>query len=120
MLIPPKIKLIGDTKEGERLRGFALSQLQILHNSMSFQNLKVYTRVVRFDDGSYIHAFSSFGVDVVTVYVPPVSLPEREVVEVIEDVFVYVDSCKIGIDLPVVYAGVWTFVEYCWARDAEH
>ena len=78
-MLPPIVDLLGNKEEAEKLRGFALSQLRILRNTMEFQGLKQYTRIVRFSDGSYIRAFSVFGLNTVTIFVPPVSIPEREI-----------------------------------------
>jgi hypothetical protein len=100
-LTVPRVKLLGDIAEAEKLRGFALSQLQILHGAMKFQGLKQYTRVVRFCDGSYVRAFSSFGLDLITVFVPPISIPEREIVEVEEGVYIVPEPCEVALEIPV-------------------
>jgi len=93
------VKIVGNTAEAEKLRGFALSQLRILIDSMKFQGLKQYTRVVRFSDNSYIRAFSSFGINTVTIFAPPVSIPSREIVEVEEAVYIAPESVRIGFEV---------------------
>jgi hypothetical protein len=98
-MIPPAVELLGDRAEAEKLRGFALSQLRILLDTMKFQGLKQYTRIVRFSDGSYVRAFSSFGIDTVAVFVPPVSIPEREIVEIEEAVHIAPEPCEVGIEV---------------------
>lgn len=75
-MIPPKVTLEGDTKKAGKLRGFALSQLRILHNAMKFQGLKQDVRMVRFSDGSWIKLVSNFGLDLITVFAPPVLVKE--------------------------------------------
>jgi len=95
-----RIRLLGDAVEAEKLRGFALSQLWILRNTMEFQGLKQYTRVVRFSDGSYVRAFSCFGLDSVTVFVPPISVPRREVVEVEEAIYIAIEPCEVALEVP--------------------
>ena len=80
-MIPPKVILEGDKIKAEKLRGFALSQLEILKNTMKFQNLKQDVRMLQLAGGSWIKAVSNFGLNVVTIFAPPVLIPEREAVE---------------------------------------
>ena len=55
-MIPPRYVYIGDKEEASKLREFAQSQLEILRNSMSFQDLKQGRRVIRFSNGVIIEA----------------------------------------------------------------
>ena len=69
-MIPPKVVLKGDVAEAEKLRGMALSQLRLLHDAMKFQGLKQLGRQIRFKSGCWIKLYSSFGLDLVTVFAP--------------------------------------------------
>jgi len=79
MGIPPKIVLLGDKAAADKLRGTAQSQLMILQEAMSLSSLKQDGRRLTFSDGSRIDIESSFGQDVIRIYVPP--RIEAEVVE---------------------------------------
>lgn len=79
--MPLTVILEGDKVKAAALRGPALSQLRILHNQMSFQDLKQDIRMVSFGDGSYMKVESNWGLDKATIFVPspptlvPVSVP---------------------------------------------
>jgi len=82
-MIPPKVILEGDKDKAEELRAFALSQLRILHNLMSFRGLKQDVRVIRFASGAAVHVDSNHGLDTIVIYSPPVVRVEK--VEVREE-----------------------------------
>jgi len=77
-LIPPKYVYEGDEDRARELRGFAQSQLEILRNSMRFQDLKQGTRVVKFDNGTIIELTRCFGLETAIVYVPVRKAGEEE------------------------------------------
>lgn len=84
-MIPPKVILSGDKSKAEKLRAFGLSQLRILHESMAFRGLQQDVKRVRFEDGASIVVKSTFGLDEVSIFVPPVMVEEVEVEEVEEE-----------------------------------
>lgn len=76
---PPRILFHGDAEKGQFLRRTALKQLDVLHEQMKFNDLKVYKRTLRFDDGSRIICDSSPGIDVIHIYVPEVVGEEESI-----------------------------------------
>ena len=80
-MIPAKISLSGDKVRAEKLRAFGLSQLQILQEQMTFQDLKQGTRRVSFEDGSFVKIKSVFGLNEVSIFVPLVIVEKAEVEE---------------------------------------
>lgn len=68
----------GDESAAKGLLGEGRHQMSILKNAMSFQGLEQLQRVVRFKDGTIIKCLSCFGQDVISVFVPPIILVEKE------------------------------------------
>lgn len=60
----------------KRLNGIAASQLNILENFMSFQNLKQCSRRLRFSGGIVIECLISFGRRKATIYIPDQDKPK--------------------------------------------
>jgi len=85
-LIPPKYVYEGDKEKARKLRRFAQSQLEILRNSMTFQDLKQDRRVVKFDDGTIIELRRSFKLETAIVYVPVRRVIEEEEEKVIYEI----------------------------------
>ena len=67
----PRIILSGDQEEARLRAREGIRQLGILKGLMSFGQLKQDVRRVRYTDGSEILCRSIFGIEDVTIYVPP-------------------------------------------------
>jgi len=68
MKVPTKITLLGDKKYAQYFIGAAQSQLRILENQMSFQNLKQGIRRIRFNSRTIIEARICFNLREVKIY----------------------------------------------------
>jgi hypothetical protein len=64
------IKYLGDKVRAQSLIGLAKTQLLILKNAMSFQNLEQGRRVLSLDDGSVIVCQSVFGINSINMFTP--------------------------------------------------
>lgn len=64
------IKYYGDRVKAQSLIGLAKTQLLILKNAMSFQNLDQGRREVNLDDGSVIVCQSVFGINTINMFTP--------------------------------------------------
>lgn len=82
-MIPPTIIVTGDKDKGYELKKFALQQLSILENLMSFQKLNEGFRVVEPypNSGIVVECWSSFSIRVVKVHVPKVGVSGEPVKE---------------------------------------
>lgn len=76
---PSRINLFGNSKVAQQYIGVAKSQMEILVNSMKFQNLKQAIRRIKINDNVYIECRKVFDLQMINIY-----SPEVEVIEVIE------------------------------------
>lgn len=86
----------GDEEAAIGLKSYALMQLNILHEAMSFQSLQQDSRFVRLQDGSEIMLQSVFGQDFVSIYVP--SVVEAVVKDEEEPQFFYLKLWRVDQD----------------------
>jgi len=70
-MIPCKITLVGDKNYARNFIGAGQSQLRILENQMSFQNLKQGIRRVRFNSRAMVETRVCFGLKEVIIYCLP-------------------------------------------------
>jgi len=68
-MIPPTIIVTGDKKKGYEFKKFALNQLAILENLMSFQKLNEGFRTIKPYPGIVVECWSSFSQRVVAVHI---------------------------------------------------
>lgn len=77
-MIPPRIRLSGNLP----VAGFHIpnghSQLEVLKNSMKFQNLSISESTVRYPSGAIITCVSNSGLDYIDIYAPLVSGAKRK------------------------------------------
>ena len=109
-MIPPKVKLSGDKDRAEMMRAFGLSQLRILQRSMSFRDLKQDARRVCLGDGVIIEVKSVFGLDEVSIFVPPVDVAEVEEVK-LKEVTLGVLGGRVGVRAGPAELSVCKFTE---------
>jgi len=69
--IPKKIVILGDITKGKQYLGQADSQLNILQNQMSFQNLQQSWRTVRLAKDVIVECFSGFNLSEVRIHATP-------------------------------------------------
>jgi len=68
----PIVIYTGDTFIGKSLSGYAIEQLEVMKNLMSFQKLQQDQRTILFSNGIKIYCESIFNYDKIEIYVPPV------------------------------------------------
>lgn len=97
----------GDTDSAQMYVSMARTQLGILKNLMSFQNLQQLSRTVTLANGVVVSVRSIFGQDAVDIYVPPgseaVGGEEQKIVSAVDHA---VDYVTMSMPNPVPYRGV--------------
>lgn len=79
---PSRIKLFGNPKIAQQYIGVAKSQMNILVNSMKFQNLKQAVRRIRVNDNVYVECRKVFDTQIINIYSPEIEAIHGEEVEV--------------------------------------
>lgn len=96
----------GDTAAAKMYTSMARTQLGILKNLMSFQNLQQLFRTVTLQNGVVISVRSIFGQDAVDIYVPPGSKAVGEKPAIVSAIIHGVDYVAMSMPNPVPYRGV--------------
>lgn len=104
---PIRQRVGGDTLQAKAYTNIARTQLGILKNLMSFNDLKQLSRTIYLGDGTRIHVSSVFGQDSIRVYVPEGVGVEGGAVEKEQGYLdKVVDYVGVAMPNPVPYRGV--------------
>lgn len=97
----------GDTKAAQAYGGIARTQLGILKNLMSFNNLQQLSRSIKLSDGTTIFVSSIFGQDTIRVDVPVIEeAAPATPVKVVSAVNKVADYVAVAMPNPVPYRGM--------------